>query len=147
MSTIQLEKPEDIYDKVRNMSANNILNMGRFQIDGGDYAAAGEIIRDERGHAKDGGLGALTGKLPWHTTFSDESPYSNQYQVRHGNPKSYQYPVAGKWADIAKGHHSYTPSQEMIQAGQTKGLGAYMKRVESGEVLLAPPPYNQKVFE
>jgi len=104
-------------------------------VEGGNYVIDNSLqnVRDIRGHLADG-KGELQGKLPWHPTFSKESPYSTP-----ATP-------GGDWIKGSKGKWAYTPSQWQVRQGYTKGLSEYFKRVEPDAVLKAPVPYSRTVF-
>jgi len=103
-------------------------------VEGGNYVIDNSLQneRDSRGHLADG-KGELQGKLPWHPTFSKESPYSIP---------------AAPGGDWVKGDNKwvYTPSQWQVRQGHTKGLSEYFKNVEPDAVLRAPVPYSRTVF-
>ena len=89
-----------------------------------DYGKS-DMIQAANGHYSD------SGKLPWHPTFSTESAYSS--------PEF----KGGTWT---KDHRQntmypkliYTPSEDMIKAGTTKGLEEYMRTREPGVELRMP---------
>ena len=86
----------------------------------GDYDyGKSDKVQAANGHYSD------IGKLPWHPTFSTESAYSS--------------PVfkGGTWAED-NGKTIYTPSEDMIKAGTTKGLEEYMRTREPGVELRMP---------
>ena len=76
--------------------------------------------QDERGHSTD------SGKLPWHPTFSDQSEYSSSLDR------------GGHWGKTVDGKDTYTPSQTMIDRGNTAGLAQYMKDAEPNVRLIMP---------
>jgi len=126
-------------DIVREAKAQTMMNevpglaasMGLLHTDGGDYMARGIINRDYRGHAKDGVKGdKMVGKLPWHPTFSNESPYSNAKTP------------GGQWIS-----DDYRPSVQMVNDGRTRGLAEYMANVEPDSKLLTPIPMRRDYFE
>lgn len=92
---------------------------------GSDYDYAQGGVAGTNGHYTD------VGKLPNHPTFSVESKYSNDKTP------------GGVWGKTANGQLTYTPSVDMIQKGNTKGLAEYMTTRESDVVLMAPVPYRQ----
>ena len=113
----------------------NTRGMNGLTADGDDYVAMGYIDRDINGHARDG-VGKLQGKLPWHPSFSNESPYSTQETP------------AGKWElEGFDNHYKYTPSQYQIQKEYTKGLAGYLARNDPDATLGVPPPYSKSVYE
>jgi hypothetical protein len=83
-----------------------------------DYGKS-DMIQAANGHYSD------SGKLPWHPTFSTESAYSS--------PEF----KGGEWKEI-DGKMTYTPSEDMIKAGTTKGLEEYMRTREPGVELRMP---------
>ena len=92
----------------------------------GDYDyGKSDMIQAANGHYSD------SGKLPWHPTFSTESVYSSPefkggtWTKDHG--QSIMYPKL-----------IYTPSEDMIKAGTTKGLEEYMRTREPGVELRMP---------
>lgn len=74
------------------------------------------------------------GKLPNHPTFSTQSAYSTD------NYKG------GTWSTTNNGKWVFTPSQDMVRSGATKGLAAYFRQREPNSILMAPVPYNNTVF-
>ena len=117
--------------------SNNPLKSSGLILDGGNYIIDdkfGSNTRDHRGHMQDGGYSSkLQGKLPWHPTFSDESPYASEKM-----PGGTWFNGRGLVAD------RFTPSQQMVQDGRTRGLADYFRRVEKGNELVAPVPYDAK---
>jgi len=98
---------------------------------------AARPIYDTRGHQSDGSNGYYKGgKLPWHPTFSNESPFStNKYQ---GGKWSKDYNGDGKIRDV------YTPSLDMINNGMDiKRLNDYFKRSEPDANIVFPAPRLQ----
>ena len=127
---MQFEKINSILQELNNEVTQR---MGGTYVDGGDYVVSGYPVRDARGHMKDG-RGELQGKLPWHPTFSKESPYSTD-----STPGGDWVRKEGKWI--------YTPSQWQVQQGYTKGLAEYFRNVEPDSRLEAPVPYSKNVLQ
>ncbi len=92
----------------------------------GDYDyGKSDMIQAANGHYSD------SGKLPWHPTFSTESVYSSP-EFKGGtwtkdHRQNIMYPKL-----------RYTPSEDMIKAGTTKGLEEYMRTREPGVELRMP---------
>ncbi len=132
------------YKMAQDMSNLNLLDNrnlpGNLRIDGSDYMVdegLGELMRDHRGHAQDGGYASeLQGKLPNHPTFSNESPYASADRP------------GGEWVNGNLGGRNqihpdrFTPSLQMVQDGRAAGLGSYFKRNEPGNQLTVPAPYD-----
>ena len=114
---------------------SNPIAFDGLQLDGSDYMIDnkfGSNERDSRGHMKDGGYkSTLQGKLPWHPTFSNESPYASK-----DKPGGSWFNGMGILPD------TFTPSIEMIQDGRANGLSEYFKKFEQGNKLKAPTPYD-----
>ena len=92
----------------------------------GDYDyGKSDQIQAANGHYSD------SGKLPWHQTFSTESAY---------NSPEFK---GGTWTED-HGKTVYTPSEDMIKAGTTKGLVDYMRTREPGVELRTPMIYEIK---
>lgn len=90
----------------------------------GDYDyGKSDMIQASNGHYSD------SGKLPWHPTFSTESEYSS--------PEF----KGGTWSN-ENGKDVYTPSEDMVKYGTTKGLVDYMKTREPNAILKAPEGYR-----
>ena len=95
----------------------------------GDYDyGKSDKIQAANGHYSD------SGKLPWHPTFSTESAYSST-EFKGGtwtedNGPNTMYNPNPKV--------TYTPSEDMIKAGTTKGLEEYMRTREPGVELHMP---------
>lgn len=95
----------------------------------GDYDyGKSDKIQAANGHYSD------SGKLPWHTTFSTESAYSSP-EFKGGtwtedNGPNTMYNPNPKV--------TYTPSEDMIKAGTTKGLEEYMRTREPDVELHMP---------
>ena len=131
-------------DKMIDQVINNIsdpawLQQHGLQLDGTDYVKQGNTPRDARGHLPDGMASKpLQGKLPWHPTFSDESPYSTpEHPGGHWNQLP---PYKDKW--------SYQPSRYQVQQGYTGVLANYFRNVEKGNILDKPPiPYSSTVYK
>ena len=89
-----------------------------------DYGKS-DMIQAANGHYSD------SGKLPWHPTFSTESAYSSPefkggtWTKDHGQNTMYPKLI-------------YTPSEDMIKAGTTKGLEEYMRTRELDVELRMP---------
>ena len=95
----------------------------------GDYDyGKSDQIQAANGHYSD------SGKLPWHPTFSTESAYSTPefkggtWTEDHGPNTMYN----------PNPKVTYTPSEDMIKAGTTKGLEEYMRTREPGVELRMP---------
>ena len=95
----------------------------------GDYDyGKSDQIQAANGHYSD------SGKLPWHPTFSTESAYSSPefkggtWTEDHGPNTMYN----------PNPKVTYTPSEDMIKAGTTKGLEEYMRTREPGVELRMP---------
>ena len=86
-----------------------------------DYGKS-DMIQAANGHYSD------SGKLPWHPTFSTESVYSSP-EFRGG---TWSTPEGSMTGDV------YTPSQDMINNGTTKGLIEYMQENEPNVELKWP---------
>ena len=94
----------------------------------GDYDyGKSDQIQAANGHYSD------SGKLPWHPTFSTESAYST--------PEF----KGGTWSQDSNGRHIYSPSEDMINSGYTKGLGKYFSAVEPDNSLVLPKGYSLNV--
>jgi len=163
MGTNYVEAPQTNVNRDYSLAnVAGLLNLGE-----GDYATNSVPVRDSRNHSADGVANSkYVGKLPFHPTFSNESPYSRQGATNRivaglGDKNSYgetlkdyivasQYPVAGKWSSDVNGDGKvvdrYTPSQEMVKADKVAGLGSYFKEYEKGVELATPVPYNNKVY-
>ena len=99
----------------------------------GDYDyGKSDMIQASNGHYSD------SGKLPWHPTFSTESEYSSP-EFRGGTWSRQTEPN-----DVfdTYGKDVYTPSEDMIKAGTTKGLVDYMQTREPNAILKAPEGYR-----
>ncbi len=98
---------------------------------GYDYGKS-DIIQASNGHYSD------SGKLPWHPTFSDESVYSTPgFKGGHW--------AEDNGANTMYNHNSkvtYTPSEDMINFGTTKGLSRYMRMNEKDVELKSPSGYE-----
>ena len=95
----------------------------------GDYDyGKSDKIQAANGHYSD------SGKLPWHPTFSTESAYSSPefkggtWTEDHGPNTMYN----------PNPKVTYTPSEDMIKAGTTKGLEEYMRTREPDVELHMP---------
>ena len=86
-----------------------------------DYGKS-DRIQAANGHYSD------SGKLPWHPTFSTESVYSSP-EFRGG---TWSTPEGSMTGDV------YTPSQDMINNGTTRGLIEYMQKNEPNVELKWP---------
>ena len=123
---------------LQRIADNNTAKLGGIAPDGDAYVTQGvpEPL-DYRGHRPDGGGSSkpLEGKLPWHMTFSSDSPYSTE-----ATP-------GGTWGTSSKGRDTYVPSAYQIQQGYTQGLARRFADVEPDAVLLDPPaPYSRNVY-
>ena len=94
----------------------------------GDYDyGKSDLVQASNGHYSD------SGKLPYHPTFSTDSKYSS--------PEF----KGGEWSQDYKGRHRYSPSEDMINSGYTKGLGRYFRDVEPDNSLVLPKGYSLNV--
>lgn len=117
--------PVDIrLDLARSKERDDLAKQTRNWSGDYDYGKS-DMIQAANGHYSD------SGKLPWHPTFSTESEYSS--------PEF----KGGEWKEI-DGKMTYTPSEDMIKAGTTKGLVDYMRTREPGVELRAPMMYEIK---
>lgn len=110
----------DLQDSYGKLSEENAKISGSIYKDY-DYGKS-NLIQAANGHYSD------SGKLPWHPTFSTESVYST--------PEF----KGGEWKEI-DGKMTYTPSEDMIKAGTTKGLVEYMRTREPDVELRTPYGY------
>ena len=110
----------DLQDSYGKLSEENAKISGSIYKDY-DYGKS-NLIQAANGHYSD------SGKLPWHPTFSTESAYST--------PEF----KGGEWKEI-DGKMTYTPSEDMIKAGTTKGLVEYMRTREPDVELRTPYGY------
>ena len=102
----------------------------------GDYDyGKSDQIQAANGHYSD------SGKLPWHPTFSTESAYSSPefkggtWTEDHGPNTMYN----------PNPKVTYTPSEDMIKAGTTKGLEEYMRTREPGVELRMPIMHDNTI--
>ena len=111
--------PVDIrLDLARSKERDNLAKQTRSWSGDYDYGKS-DMVQAANGHYSD------SGKLPWHPTFSTESEYSS--------PEF----KGGEWKEI-DGKMTYTPSEDMIKAGTTKGLVEYMRTREPDVELRVP---------
>lgn len=95
------------------------------------FGQVNPVLLDSRGHQSDGLASAFPGgKLPWHMTASDESPFS---------------PGQGQWRDgytpEGRANNQYTPSLESLSApGYKESLARYFAHAEApdGNELIMP---------
>lgn len=98
---------------------------------GYDYGKS-DMIQASNGHYSD------SGKLPWHPTFSDESAYSTpEFKGGHWTEDNGPNTMYNPNPKV-----SYTPSEDMINAGTTKGLSRYMRINEPDVDLKSPSGYK-----
>ena len=98
----------------------------------GDYVIDNSVIQEGSGHLQDGIEGnSLQGKLPYHPTFSNESPYASKLGT---NPH---------WENN-NGRDVYYPTQEQMQRdGYIAELQDYYKREKGKGIdkIIVPAPY------
>ena len=104
----------------------------------GDYDyGKSDKVQATNGHYSD------SGKLPWHPTFSIESAYSSPefkggtWTEDHGPNTMYN----------PNPKVTYTPSEDMIKAGTTRGLIEYMQKNEPDVELRMPSSKSNAVIE
>ena len=123
--------PVDIrLDLARSKARDDLAKQTRNWSGDYDYGKS-DMVQAANGHYSD------SGKLPWHPTFSTESKYSSPefkggtWTEEHGSNTMYN----------PNPKVIYTPSEDMIKAGTTKGLVEYMRTREPDVELRVPYGY------